>query len=71
MPEGWGKAVLVWEAGFPLWVGLPWTRKAALLFGVAFHLGIGLSMELGFFAPYALCFYLHLLPWERFTRRVS
>ena len=63
--------VLVWEAGFPVWVALPWTRKAAFLFGAAFHLGIGLSMELGFFAPYALCFYLPLLPWERFTRRVS
>jgi uncharacterized membrane protein YphA (DoxX/SURF4 family) len=58
--------VLGWEAGFPLWVALPWTRKAALWFGVAFHLGIGISMELGFFVPYALCFYLPLVPWERF-----
>jgi hypothetical protein len=63
--------VLVWEAGFPLWVALPWTRRAAFLFGVAFHLGIGLSMELGFFAPYALCLYLPLVPWEGFGRRVS
>ena len=57
--------VLVWEAGFPVWVALPWTRKAAFLFGVAFHLGIGLSMELGSFVPYALCLYLPLVPWER------
>jgi Vitamin K-dependent gamma-carboxylase len=57
--------VLVWEAGFPVWVALPWTRKAAFLIGVAFHLGIGLSMELGPFVPYALCLYLPLVPWER------
>jgi hypothetical protein len=63
--------VLVWEAGFPLWVALPWTRKAALLFGVAFHLGIGLSMELGSFVPYALCLYLPLVPWERLGSRGS
>jgi len=60
--------VLGWEAGFPLWVALPWTRKIALWFGVAFHIGIGLTMELGFFAPYALCMYLPLLPWERLTK---
>ena len=60
--------VLIWEAGFPVWVALPWTRKAAFLFGVAFHLGIGLSMELGSFVPYALCLYLPLVPWERINR---
>lgn len=60
--------VLGWEAGFPVWVALPWTRRAALWVGVAFHLGIGVSMELGFFAPYALCMYLPLVPWERFIR---
>jgi hypothetical protein len=60
--------VLVWEAGFPLWVAMPWTRKAAFFFGVAFHVGIGLSMELGSFVPYALCLYLPLVPWERLNR---
>jgi hypothetical protein len=69
IPFGITKAVswivLAWEAGFPLWVALPWTRRLALCFGVAFHLGIGISMELGFFAPYALCMYLPLVPWER------
>lgn len=44
-------------------------RTIALLFGVAFHLGIGLSMELGGFVPYMLCLYLPLLPWERLTSR--
>jgi hypothetical protein len=60
--------VLGWEAGFPLSVALPWTRRAALWFGVFFHLGIGLTMELGFFAPYALCMYLPLVSWERMIR---
>ena len=41
------------------------TRLAALLMGVAFHVGIGLTMELGVFAPYMLCLYVPLLPWER------
>jgi uncharacterized membrane protein YphA (DoxX/SURF4 family) len=43
----------------------------ALSFGVVFHLGIGASMELGFFVPYALCLYLPLLPLERLSRHVS
>ena len=58
--------VLAWELGFPLLVFLPSTRKAALVLGVLFHVGIGLSLELGLFAPYMLCLYLPLVPWERF-----
>ena len=65
----WG--VMVWEVGFPVWVAIPWTRTAALLMGVAFHLGIMLTMELGFFGPYMLTLYLPLVPWERFTRQTS
>jgi hypothetical protein len=61
-------SVLVWEVGFPVWVALPWTRTAALLMGVAFHLGIMLTMELGGFGPYMLTLYLPLVPWERFSR---
>jgi hypothetical protein len=41
----------------------------ALVFGVFFHIGIGLSMELGFFAPYVLCLYIPLLPAERLSKR--
>jgi hypothetical protein len=44
---------------------LRWGREVVLLFGVAFHLGIGISMELGGFAFYMLCLYLPLLPWDR------
>jgi hypothetical protein len=62
-------SVLAWESGFPLWVALPWTRKPALAFGVLFHLGILLTMELGGFVPYMLTLYLPLLPWERWRSR--
>jgi hypothetical protein len=61
--------VLIWEVGFPLWVILPWTRKSALWFGVLFHLGIYLTMELGNFVPYALTLYLPLVPWESLGKR--
>jgi uncharacterized membrane protein YphA (DoxX/SURF4 family) len=58
-------SVLAWEISFPLMVVLNrWTRLVALIFGVLFHLGIGVTMELGFFVPYALCLYLPLVPWE-------
>jgi len=57
-------SVLVWELGFPLWVALPWTRKAALWFGVVFHVGILLTMEIGGFVPYMLLMYLPLVRWE-------
>jgi hypothetical protein len=85
-------SVLVWEAGFPLWMLAPWPAVSrwlerrglharwllgaihnipaiALIFGVFFHVGIFLSMELGFFVPYVLCLYLPLLPFERLSAR--
>lgn len=62
--------VLIWEVGFPLWVSLPWTRKPALWFGVLFHLGIYVTMELGNFVPYVLTLYLPLLPWEKLGARL-
>jgi hypothetical protein len=60
-------SVLGWEVLFPLLVAIRWTRAAALLFGVAFHVGILASMELGLFVPYILALYLPLLPWERWA----
>jgi hypothetical protein len=53
---------------FMLWL-LRHVPAIALGFGVAFHLGILFSMELGFFVPYMLCLYLPLLPAERWGRR--
>jgi hypothetical protein len=61
-------AVLAWEVAFPLLVLLKWTRVPALLLGVAFHLGIFATLELGGFAPYMLALYPPLLPWERWLR---
>jgi uncharacterized membrane protein YphA (DoxX/SURF4 family) len=57
--------VLAWEIGFPFLVYCRPTRTVTLLFGVAMHVGIGLTMELGMFAPYMLCMYVPLAPWER------
>jgi hypothetical protein len=57
--------VLVWEVGFPVWVAAPLTRAAALWMGVAFHVSILLTLELGGFGPYMLVLYLPLLPWRR------
>jgi hypothetical protein len=60
--------VMIWEVSFPLLVLEKWTRRIALMFGVLFHLGIFVTMELAGFVPYALCMYLPLLPWERLPR---
>jgi hypothetical protein len=57
--------VLAWEVSFPALMLWRRTRVPALCFGAAFHLGIWVSLEVGNFAPYALCLYLPLLPWER------
>jgi hypothetical protein len=61
--------VLAWELTFPLLVLRRSTRLVALLMGVGFHVGIGLTLELGAFAPYMLCLYVPLAPWERLVRR--
>ena len=54
-------AILAWELSFPLLVCWRRTRRIALWFGVLFHTGIGVSLELGGFAPYMLCLYLPFL----------
>jgi hypothetical protein len=61
--------VLAWELSFPLLVLVRWTRPVALLFGVAFHLGIFATLELGGFGPYMLVLYLPLLPWDRWLEK--
>jgi hypothetical protein len=64
-------SVLIWEVSFPLLVLMKWTRLAALIMGVMFHLGIFATMELGGFVPYALCMYIPLLPWGEWTSKVA
>jgi Vitamin K-dependent gamma-carboxylase len=57
--------VLIWEVTFPFMVLFRWTRIIALLLGAIFHIGIWVTFEIGFFAPYMLCFYVPMLPWEK------
>jgi hypothetical protein len=57
--------VLAWEVSFPVLALWKWSRRAALIMGVLFHLGIFATMELGGFVPYALCMYLPLIPWGK------
>jgi hypothetical protein len=59
------EVVLIWEVTFPLWMPFRPTRVAALWMGALFHVGTMVQMELGGFAPYMLCLYLPLLPWDR------
>lgn len=60
--------VLAWELSFPVLVLWGGTRWVALAFGVAFHLGILATLELGSFVPYMLCLYVPLLPWDSWLR---
>lgn len=59
--------VLAWEIGFPLFMVMPALRKPALVMGVLFHVGTGLTMKLGPFPLYMLCLYLPLVPWENWA----
>lgn len=52
-----GVAVLLWELLFPLLVAGERTRRGALLFGAAFHLGIFVAMNIGVFALAVLATY--------------
>jgi hypothetical protein len=61
-------SVIFWETTFPLWLLLRWTRTAALLAGLGFHLGTLVLMELGGFEWSVLVLYLPLLPWGRWLR---
>jgi hypothetical protein len=58
---------LAWELGFPVLVFMAYTRKPTLWLGVLFHLGTALMFRIVPFPFYMLCFYLPLVPWERFS----
>ncbi|MGH7773777.1 MAG: HTTM domain-containing protein [Candidatus Binatia bacterium] len=62
-------SVLIWEIGFPILVLSSITRTITLWIGVAFHVATAISLELGTFPLYMLCFYLPLIPWERYVDR--
>lgn len=57
-----------WETLFPLLVLNRHTRAVTLWFGVLFHLGIWLTLEVGWFSFYTLALYAVWVPdwfWER------
>jgi uncharacterized membrane protein YphA (DoxX/SURF4 family) len=61
-----------WEVLFPLLVLFRWTRRWALWFGVLFHLGIYLTIEIGWFSFYTLSLYGVWIPgefWDRWFKR--
>lgn len=53
--------VLAWEVLFPLLVVFPRIRRPALWFGVAMHVNIFLTMDLGCFPLYVLAAYVPLI----------
>jgi hypothetical protein len=55
-------AVVWWEVLFTPMVLWRWTRSVAVCFGVLFHLGIWVTMEIGWFSPYVLSFYAVWVP---------
>ena len=62
---------LLWEIGFTFLVMDRRTRWAALWFGLLFHLGIYLTIEVGWFSFYTMAFYAVWVPewfWARFDR---
>lgn len=63
----WG--VLAWEVTFPLAIVSRRYRPWALAIGATFHVLTGLTMNLGVFPLYALCFYLPELPWTWLLER--
>jgi hypothetical protein len=59
--------IVSWELFFPVLVCVPRLRTATLILGVVFHVGLAITMEINMFAPYMLCLYLPLVPWERWA----
>jgi hypothetical protein len=75
----WFTAVLTytsvwWETLFPFLVLNRWTRPPALVFGVLFHVGIWLTIEVGWFSFYMFPYYAVWVPdrfWARRSRPAS
>lgn len=60
-----------WEVLFPLLVLWRPTRSAALVFGLLFHTGIWLTIEVGWFSFYTMTYYAVWVPdwfWARYDR---
>lgn len=61
-------AAVWWETLFPVLVALPWTRRWTLWSGVLFHLGIYLTIEVGWFGFYTIALYGVWIPGEFWDR---
>ena len=60
---------LAWELAFPVLVWFRRTRPAMLLIGLALHLGMWVTMEVGAFMPTVLIAYMAFLdPWRTEAR---
>lgn len=66
-----GIAVVWWEFLFPALVAWERSRRAALGFGIAFHLGIFATMNIGLFAFAMLATYPAFFHRERTARRLE
>jgi hypothetical protein len=67
-------ATLAFELGFPLLVLFRRVRPWLLLAGLAFHLGIWVHTEVGWFSPVSMCWYALFLSGdtlERVVRRLA
>jgi hypothetical protein len=60
-----------WEALFPLLVSWRWTRKWTLAFGIVFHIGIWLTLAIGWFGFYMIAFYGVWVPCDFWERRLG
>ena len=62
---------VAWEVLFTPLVMCRWTRKWALWFGVLFHMGIYLTIEVGWFGFYTMSLYGVWIPgefWDRWRK---
>ncbi|HYV35795.1 MAG TPA: HTTM domain-containing protein [Gemmataceae bacterium] len=63
-----------WEVLFPLLVLSRWSRPYALVFGIMFHVGVLITVDIGWFGYYMLSFYAVWVPdsfWQRFDKNPS
>ena len=60
---------LWWEVLFPLLMLHRWTRYPALVFGVLFHVGIFIAVDVGMFSFYTLSYYAVWVPCSFWIRR--
>ena len=59
---------LAWEVFFPLLVAFRATRRWTFAFGILLHMGIWLTLAIGWFGFYTMSFYAVWVPdewWER------